>query len=192
VEANERIARGWDERGEACEELERGHDAMLGSRSRVLHSVGDASVSQAAQSVQGEGRPRSITEESLASEIVASGDGDAGVEVPAQVVGDQGEELGLFGGDGCGLAFDEPGERAPLHGNGRACLDRAGLGIVLTSSVEVAVPAKPGDGALVGTSDDGVELVASRGRERVEMQLVVFVAAEDAVEEDVVEVNVQV
>ena len=61
VVADERIARRRNERGEACEELEPRHHAMLGaSAPGILDPVGDSPSGEPAETVEREGRARTV------------------------------------------------------------------------------------------------------------------------------------
>ncbi len=82
--ANERVARGRDERGEARQELERRHDAGLGPLSaELLHAVGDAAAGQETEALERERRARAVAAEAFATEVVPGFDTDAGLHVEA-------------------------------------------------------------------------------------------------------------
>jgi hypothetical protein len=196
VKAHERIARRRDERGESRHHFDGCHDAVLGASSCVLDAISDSPAWQTTETVEREGRSGSVTQQTFASEVVAGRECDSGVKVPSFVVGDEGEELRRFACGGRRDVLLELRERAALHRDRRAGLERSLLRVLVVlldlARVEVSVLSKPAVRPALDAANDGVELELRRRRQRMKAHAMLFVAYEDAVQEDYVVVNVQV
>jgi hypothetical protein len=127
------------------------------------------------------------TSTTLLPALCCRGNVHSGVEVRSLVLGDEGEQLRCFDRDGRrGCILREPGERASLHRNRRARLDRPLVGIevwlFVVARIDITEPPQLGDCVLVDEVDDRFELAMLRRRWCVKVNAWVLVACENAVE----------
>jgi hypothetical protein len=171
-----------------------------GAVARVLDAIRDAASGQASQAVERERGPGAVAGQPLAAEVVARGDAHTGVQVEALVLGGEAHPAGsalLRVVGAVVLVARELGERPALHGDRRARLEGARLGrlaraVLRWPAVDVAVAGEPRRDASVDAPRDRLELRGVGLVGRVEEHALLRVAAEDAVEEDGVKMNVQV
>ena|SRR6187399_1311660 len=83
VEADERVTRWRYERGHACKEGRRIHDAMGLPAPWLSQRVGHASVGKPTQSLEAQRGARAVAEQALSSLVIARGDDNASVDVEA-------------------------------------------------------------------------------------------------------------